>query len=68
MVFKSNAVVDETHIRKTTNACKTTFGLNASPIDTYSLRQSMHTGLYARYELDADLQRFESVGINVEFS
>ena len=56
IVFTRKAV-DETHIRKSTNVCKSVVGLDARQLYPYSMCQPMPTGLYTIYEFDADLQR-----------
>ena len=58
IVFMRKTVVHETHIRKSTNACQSIvgIGINASQFYPYSMCQPMPTGLYTRYQFDADLQ------------
>ena len=57
-MFTRETVVNETHIRKSTNVSKSTVGLDASQLYLYSISQPMPTGVYARNESDADLQKF----------
>ena len=59
IVFTREAVVDETHIRKSTNVCKMIVAKDACQILPYSLFQSMPTDMYTRYDFDADLQRLK---------
>ena len=59
ILFTCSAVVDETHIRKSEIVWKSLFGIDASQIQIYSMCQPMPTGLYTRYEFDAELQKFE---------
>ena len=58
IVFTRKSVVDETHIRKSTNVCKTIVGRDASLLYPYSMCQPMPTGIYTRYEFDAEMQKF----------
>ena len=59
-VFTRKAVVVvETHICKSTNVCRSVVGKDASQLYLYSICQPMTKRLYARYEFDADLQRFK---------
>ena len=58
IVFRRKAVVDETFIRKSTNLCKSIVGIDASQLYPYSMYQPMPTGLYTRWELDSDTDRF----------
>ena len=59
IVFTRQAVVDETHIRKSTIDCKLINGIDASQIHPNSMCQPMATRLCTRYEFIADLQRFK---------
>ena len=58
IVFTGKAVVDETFIRKSSNLCKSIFGMDASQLYPYSMCQPMPTGLYARWEYDSETKRF----------
>ena len=58
VVLKRKAVVDETHICKSTKVCKS-IGIIASQLYLHSMCQPMPTRLHTRYEFDADLQRFK---------
>ena len=59
IVFTRKAVVDKTHIRKSTIVCISSATIDVSQLYSYSLCQPMHTGCYKRYEFDADLLRFK---------
>ena len=50
------AVVDKTHIRKSTIICQTFVGIDASQFNIYSMCQPMPTLLYTKRVLDAYLQ------------
>ena len=52
IVFTRKTVVDNTHICKSTNVCKSFVGIDASQLYTYSMCQHMPTGLYTRFEFD----------------
>ena len=58
IVFTRKAVVDETFIRKSTNLCKSIFGIDASQLYPYSMCQPMPTGLYTRWDFDSETSRF----------
>ena len=58
-MFTQKAVDDETHTRKSTNVYKSNVRIEASQLFSDSMCQLMPTGLYTKYELDADLQRFK---------
>ena len=53
------AVVDETHIRKSTDVCKSILGIDAGHLHSFSICQPIPTGLYTRYNFDSDLQGFK---------
>ena len=59
IVFTRKAVVDETFIRKSGNVCKSIVGIDASQLYPYSMCQPMPTGLYTRWEYDAESNRFK---------
>ena len=59
MVFTRKVVVDQTHMRNATSVCKSIVGMYASQRYPYSMCQPMPTGLYAKYEFDAYLQKFK---------
>ena len=59
IVFRREAVVNETHIRNSKNVCKSIVGIDASKLFPYSVCQTMPRGLYTSYEFDADLQRIK---------
>ena len=56
IVFTYKADVDETHIRKSTNVWTSFVGIDAGQFYPYSMCQPMPTGLYSRFEFDADMQ------------
>ena len=58
-VFARKAFSDEIHIRKCTIVCNVIVGMGASHLFLYLMCQPMPTGLYTRFEFDADLQRFK---------
>ena len=58
LVFTRKAVVDETFIRKSTNSCKPTIGIDASQLYPYSMCQPMPTRLYTRWNYDTESQKF----------
>ena len=58
IVFTRKAVVDETCIRKSSNLCKSTVGIDASQLYSYSMCQPMPTGSYTRWEYDSETKRF----------
>ena len=58
IVFTRVAVVDETFIRKSTNICKSIVGIDASQLYPYSMCQPMPTGLYTRWDLNSETNRF----------
>ena len=59
IVFTRKAVAGQTRIRSSSNTCKLIVGIDASQLCPYAMCQPMPTGLYARWEFDADLQRFK---------
>ena len=59
IVFTRKAVVDETFIRNSGNICKSIVGIDASQLYPYSICQPMRTGLYTRWEYDAESNRFK---------
>ena len=58
IVFTRKAVVEETLIRNSTNPCQTIVGIDASQLYPYSMCQPMPTGLYTRWELDTESNKF----------
>ena len=58
IVFTRKAVVDETFIRKSTNICKSTVGIDASQLHPYSMCQPMPTGLYKQWDIGSETSRF----------
>ena len=59
LVFTRKVFVDETHIHKSINVCKSTIGIDASQTYPCSLCQAMPTRQHTKYEFDADLQRLK---------
>ena len=57
IVFTRKALVDETFIRNSKNDCKSIVGIDASQLYPYSMCQPMPTGLYKRWEYDAESNR-----------
>ena len=57
IVFTRTAVVDETFIRKSTNICKSTVGIDASQLYPYSRCQPMPSGLHTRWDIDSETSR-----------
>ena len=60
IVFTRKAVVDETFIRDSSIICKSIVGIDASQLYPFSMCQDMPTGLYTRWELDTDMQKFKA--------
>ena len=54
IVFTRKAVIDETFIRNSRKFCESIVGINASQLYPYSMCQPMPTGLYTRWEYDAE--------------
>ena len=54
IVFTRKTVVDGTFIRNSGNICKSIVGIDASQMYPYSMCQPMPTGLYTRWEYDAE--------------
>ena len=59
IVFTRKTVVSETKKRSSSNICKSIVGIDAIQLYSYAMCQSMHTGLYTRWEFDSELQRFK---------
>ena len=59
IVFTRKAVVGQTRIRSPSNTWKSIVGIDASQLYPYAMCQPMPTGLYTRWEFNADLQRFK---------
>ena len=57
IAFTRRAVVDKTFIRKSTNLCKSIDRIDASQQYTYSMCQTMPTGLYTHWDLDSELSK-----------
>ena len=60
IVFTRKAVVNETFIRNSGNICKSIVGIDASQLYPYAMCQPMPTGLYTRWEYDAESNRFKT--------
>ena len=60
VVFTRKAVVDETYIRNSSNACKSIVGTDASRLYPFSMCQDMPTGLYTRWEFETEMQKFKA--------
>ena len=58
MVFPRKAVDDETFIRKSSNLCNSTVGIDASQLYSYTMCQPMPTGLYTRWDPNSETGRF----------
>ena len=59
IVFTRKAVVDEIFIRNSKKFCESIVGIDASQLYIYSICQPMPTGLYTRWEYDAESIRFK---------
>ena len=59
IVFTRKAVVDKTFNRKSTNMCKSFFGIDTNQLNPYSMCQPMPTGLYTRWDLEMETGRFK---------
>ena len=59
IVFNRKAVVGQKRILSSSNTCKSKVGIDASQLYPYAMCQPMPTGLYTRWEFNADLQRFK---------
>ena len=59
ILFTRKTVVDETFIRKSGNICESIVGIDASQLYTSSMWQPMPSGLYTRWEYDAESNRFK---------
>ena len=54
IVFRREAVVDETFFRDLTNLCKTVVGIDASQLYPFSLCQAIPTVMYTRCQLHSE--------------
>ena len=59
-VFTRKALVDQTFIRNSENLCKSIIGFDAIQLCLFSMSQEMPTGLYTRWELDTDSEKFRA--------
>ena len=59
IVFTRKTVVGQTRTRSPSNTCKSIVGIDASHPYPYGMCRPMPTGLYTRWEFNADLQRFK---------
>ena len=60
IVFTRKVVVHETFVRNSRNTCKSIVGIDACQLYPHSLCQPMPTGLYTRWEYDAESNRFKT--------
>ena len=60
IVFTRKAIVDETFILNSGKNCKSIVAIDASQLYPYSMCQIMPTGLYTRWEYDAESNRFKT--------
>ena len=60
IAFTRKAVVDETYIKNSSNVCKSIVEIDASQFYPFSMCQDMPTGLYTRWEFDANMQKFKA--------
>ena len=60
IVFTRKAVVDQSFIRNSENLRKSIVGVDANQLYPISMCQEMPTGLYTRWELDTDSQKFRA--------
>ena len=60
IAFTRKAVVDKTFIQRSIKICKAIDGIDDSQLYPFSMCQAMPTGLYARWELDTNLQKFKA--------
>ena len=60
IVFTRKAVVDQTFIRNSENICKSIVGIDAIQLYPFSMCQEMPTGIYTRWELDTNSQKFKA--------
>ena len=58
VVLTRKAVVDETFVRRSANICKSIVGIDASQLYPYSMCQPMPSGLYTRWDFDAETSKF----------
>ena len=59
MVFTRKAVVKETSIRKSTGIQKSGVGIDAIQLYSYSMCQTVRTGLYTHWDLERETGRFD---------
>ena len=59
IVFTRKAVVHETFKRNSGNICRSIVGIDASHLYPYSKCQPMPTGLYTRWEIDIEFNRYK---------
>ena len=60
IVFTRKAVVEQTFIRNSENICKSIVGIDASHLYPFSMCQEMPTGIYTRWEVDTNSQKFKA--------
>ena len=66
IVFTREAVVGETKIRFPDKLCKTIIGIDASQLYPSSMCQEIPTGLYTRWEMDAELRNLHPFRMDVD--
>ena len=59
-MFTRIVFVEETHILKPTNVCKSIVQIESSQLYPCSMCQPIPTGLCTRYEFDADLRKIQA--------
>ena len=59
IVFTRKAVVGQTRFCSSSNNCESIIGIESSQPFHYAKWQPIPTGLYTRWELNADMQRFK---------
>ena len=60
IMFTRKAVVDHTYIRNSEIICKSIVVIDASQLYPFSMCQEMPTGLYTRWQLDTNSQKFKA--------
>ena len=60
IVFTRKAVVDQTYIRKSEIICKSIVDFGASQLYPFSMCQEKPAGLYTRWKLDTNSQKFKA--------
>ena len=60
IVFTRNALIDQTYIKNSKKFCNSIVGIDACQLYPFSMCQEMPTGLYTRWELDTNSQKFKA--------